>query len=254
MRVLLTRRREDSERSAKRYHEAGFEPVILPLFERRATGLPMPGDRFDFTIFTSVAAVEALSPESHGSLRHLPAYAIGPRTAKVLGEKSYSIVRHGTGNAKDLAGQICANVNVESVNQPDADRFWSGLYPCGEVRSFDFSAAFMKIAGNPAIRVVDWEVYRIEQLDPGETALRTAVTGSQPLLIPLYSTASATHFFELLARYGLGEAISGVRFVAISAQCLDGFPPQFAKTASIAHLPNEEGMVLAATQLHNQIN
>lgn len=249
MRVLLTRRREDSERSAARYRDAGFEPILLPLFERRMTGAALPENGFDFSVFTSAAAVEAVDSHVHEKLRHLPAYAVGQRTGTVLKQYSYINVRYGNGDAIQLGERILADMAAEMKGAACDRRIISGIHPCGKVRSVDFGEIFAGSMRGVSIGIVEWEVYETRQLDPGRKAFGKAITPSQNLVIPLYSPASAEHFFDLVERYDAGAEIAKARFVAISERCAEKVPELHSRQVAIAQHPNEEAMVATAEAL-----
>ncbi len=236
MKVLLTRRREDGQRSGERFRTAGFDPVFLPLFERVKTGKPMPGGPHDFCLFTSAAAVGVLEAMDHDQLRDMPAYAVGPRTAEILQGKAYKNIRQGGGHADKLAEMIRA----------DSDgRAWHGLYVCGEKQSFDFPAAFSQ----SRVTLDLWEVYRSRKIDPGHHALNDALTTAKDGLIALYSPGSTIFFLELVHRHDAFELLDTFRFLVISDRCSAELPREFRDRTLVAPSPDEEGMLAAAGPL-----
>ena len=78
-RALVLRAREDAQRTAKKLAELGFDCVLSPVLEIVGTGAKAPAGKFDAVIVTSAKALE--HGEQNDSLRGLPLFVVGARTA-----------------------------------------------------------------------------------------------------------------------------------------------------------------------------
>src|SRR5215203_1085450 len=104
MRVLVTRPREQGERTAERLLALGHEPFCAPLLTIRPTLQPAPSGGFDALIVTSANAIATLISWPHA--RSLPVYAVGAQTAALVREAGFETVRAAEGDASSLAGLV----------------------------------------------------------------------------------------------------------------------------------------------------
>lgn len=102
MRVLVTRPREQGERTAARLAALGHEPLLAPLLSVRPTGAPPPRGPFDALIATSANAAPALA----GFDRTLPVFAVGERTAAAVRAAGFADMRAAEGDASRLAALV----------------------------------------------------------------------------------------------------------------------------------------------------
>ncbi len=231
MKVLLTRRLADSERTAEKLVAAGFEPVIFPLFGIEPVGNPRPQIKPDFLVFTSTAALEALDILGTAMpFTDLPCFCVGPRTMADLVAKGYKDVRQGKGTAADLA---------ELIPREFAKSSACGLYICGEVRAFDFVGELEKSGLGLSL----WEVYRICETEPPGQRFIQVLESLNNGIITFFSPKSVEKFFKVLSDFGGIEQLGNCRLLAISENCASRIPATLQGQVIIASSPDEEGMI-----------
>lgn len=237
MKVLLTRRLADSERTAAKLVANGFEPVIFPLFGIEPSGKPQPHIRPDFLVFTSAAALEVLAAAgSKMPFTELPCYCVGPHTMAELVAKGYKDVRQGEGTAGDLAGLISRDFANTSAR---------GLYICGAVRAFDLAGELEK----SGLGLFLWEVYRICEPEVPNERFSAILDDLNTGIITFFSPKSVERFFALLAGIGGGERIGECHLLAISQNCAARIPVEWQAQVRIAESPDEDGMIKAMLKL-----
>jgi uroporphyrinogen-III synthase len=88
VKLLIIRPQPGADATAKRARDAGFEPIIMPLFaiEPLPLQITLPAD-YDAILLTSGNAVRALG-KAPKQLEGLPLYAVGAATARALEQAS----------------------------------------------------------------------------------------------------------------------------------------------------------------------
>src|ERR1700739_2874116 len=99
MHVLLTRAREDAERTAARLAELGHRSIISPVIEIVATGATLPEANFDAIVATST---HAFTPPQLKTLATIPLYVVGERTRQFARHAGWSAPIHVSENAAAL--------------------------------------------------------------------------------------------------------------------------------------------------------
>lgn len=246
MKVLLTRRRADSERTAKRLAEAGIVSLIAPLFKLVETSKEPPISEPEFLVATSAAVFET------GAIRdlvdryaELPLYCVGPRTAEAAANIGYKNIRQADGNAESLALMI-----KRDYSPATAATSVNGWYLCGSNRAYDLVGAL----ADGSIELHLWEVYEYAFCDDAVERIEAEIYAGKPLIIMLYSARSAEKFFFGVNRQILERSLDNVHFVAISKACAAKIPVGFSHKTQIARSPDEDGMILAARRLANHIS
>lgn len=102
MRVLVTRPREQAERTAERLVALGHDPFLAPLLTIERTPEPEPPGPFDALLVTSRNAIPPLEA-SQAIGRGVPLFAVGPRTADLARNAGFTDVREAAGDATSLA-------------------------------------------------------------------------------------------------------------------------------------------------------
>ncbi len=225
MRILLTRAKEDSERTAKKLAALGHEALIAPVLRIVPTGDPMPADAYDALIVTSAHAVEALSSfEDKG----VPVFSVGERTTDVLRAEGFTSIVTAEGDAVSLFRLIRNNL------QPPRT-----LLHATARHHKEEPAASLRAAG---FTVLSWEGYEAEALpalsEAAVEALRTGKIGA----VLHYSRRSADLFVQLAGRAGLQSAILGCLHLCLSADV--SAPLEAAGAATrIAGGPHEDALL-----------
>ncbi|HWA91613.1 MAG TPA: uroporphyrinogen-III synthase [Rhizomicrobium sp.] len=102
MRVLITRPREDAERTATRLRALGHEPLIVPLMGIRfLDGKAIPLDGVQAILATSANGVRAFARRT--ARRDIPLFAVGPQTEETALQLGFATVRNAQGDAGALA-------------------------------------------------------------------------------------------------------------------------------------------------------
>jgi uroporphyrinogen-III synthase len=239
MRVLLTRARDRSEKTARKLERAGHEGIILPLVRYRDTDEKVPAGRFDAVVFTSAEAAASLARRLDedpplASLRDLPAFCVGAATADACRAAGFADARSADGDAADLAQLI-----ETSLGGKGAPRL---LYPAQPNRSHDLAALL------PGFEVCQFLAYDAEPIDPGRAAFRDAVSRCDAVF--LYSQRSASHFVDLLLAHGEAAFLPRLTLIAISEKTARAVTAGRANMAGegelrvvIAAAPDENAMV-----------
>lgn len=230
MKVLLIRRKEDSQRTAKRLEDLGFEPVLFPLFEKVMLENAPSNKNPDFLVFTSGAGAESVSEEDTQRFSQLPVYAVGPRTAAILDAKGYKNIRKGMAGAKKLAEDICKDFGGTAHK---------GLYYCGIERAFDMREALTRC--NITLEIC--EVYQIRRLEPDMKSFKNTLKSLNGGAILLYSQKSSEHFGALVDASDEVELPVTIHLIGISENAILPLREKRVKSIEVAQIANEEGMI-----------
>ncbi|WP_445501152.1 uroporphyrinogen-III synthase [Microvirga sp. G4-2] len=225
MRVLVTRAKDDAERTAQKLAALGHEALIAPVLRIVPTGDPAPAGICDAVIVTSAHAVEALSSCADKSV---PVFAVGERTAEVLRAEGFASVMAADGDAISLSRVI-----RETLQPPLTLLHVTGRHHKEE------PASSLRAAG---FKVLTWETYEARAAEslPGEAveAFRTGEIGAALH----YSRRSADLFVRLAERAGLHAAIRECPHLCLSADV--AAPLRAAGTATrVADQPDEDALL-----------
>ncbi len=239
MRVLLTRARERSEKTARRLAAEGHEAIILPLMRYRDIDENVPGGRFDAIAFTSAEAVASLARRidadpSLSGLRGLPAFCVGAATASACKTAGFGEVHSADGDAAALA-ELMARTSF-AAQRPIV------LYPAQPNRANDLGAML------PGLDVREFKAYHAEPFDPGQKAFVEALLGCDAVF--LYSPRSASHFAELLLAHVESAFAKRLTLIAISEKTAraitdgrSGAAKEAGLSIAVAASPDENAMI-----------
>ncbi|WP_165820221.1 uroporphyrinogen-III synthase [Microvirga sp. KLBC 81] len=225
MRVLVTRAKEDAERTEQKLAALGHEALIAPVLRITPTDDPAPAGSCDAVVVTSAHAVEALS--SHAD-KSVPIFAVGERTAEVLRAEGFASVMAAEGDAASLSRLI-----RETLQPPLTLLHVTGRHHKEEPASSLRAARF---------KVLTWEAYEAQAVEslPDEAveAFRTGEIGAALH----YSRRSADLLVRLAERAGLHTAIRECPHLCLSA---DVAAPLRAAGAAIrvADQPDEDALL-----------
>ena len=223
MRVLVTRAREDAERTARRLAEEGHEAVLAPVLVIAPTGAPPPRAAWDALLLTSAHAVPALAALDRGR----PVFAVRARTAAAARAAGFRAVRSADGDARALARLVAAAVPRPATL----------LHATAPDRKAE-PAASLAAAG---FRVLVWECYEARAVPRlPDSALRAAEAGYLDAALH-FSRRSAELLVGLAAREGLVPALRSVPHLCLSADvaaplAARGFPTRVAPEPDEASL------------------
>ncbi|MEM9330271.1 MAG: uroporphyrinogen-III synthase [Pseudomonadota bacterium] len=231
MRVLVTRIRSASEKTAKTLREHGHDPVLLPMFTLVDTGDPIPNELFGGYVFTSGNALEILDRRGwFPSESDCVAYCVGDETAQSAKSFGFSKVLSADGNAQDLARLIESDLTDKPVKL---------LYLAGVKRSFDLQGTLERLG----IMIDQTEVYRIEQVHPKAETKQVALDqlGSGAVFFYSHNTAKdvCDEIFEGYESPGSENLVA----VAISTKTADAVLKYPWQAVYVADRPTERSMV-----------
>ena len=109
MKLLIVRPQPGADATAKRVREAGFEPLVVPLFaiEPVQWAVPEPAT-YDALLLTSGNAVRMATGQLQ-DLAALPIYAVGAATTDALIEAGFSVAATGMSGVDDILGMAKAD-------------------------------------------------------------------------------------------------------------------------------------------------
>lgn len=201
MRVLITRPRERAVELARELERRGDTALIEPLLAIEPIGDVAPElHGVQAIVLTSAQAVAALSPAA----KALPIFAVGDATAAGARAAGCGGVISAGGAAADVARLIAARC------RPSGGAL---LHLSGEQVS-DGLAEPLADAGFALRRQA---VYRAVAADALTPATAAALAARQLDAVLLFSPRTARIFVELIGRHGLGESITGIAAICLSA-------------------------------------
>jgi uroporphyrinogen-III synthase len=199
-RALLLRATEDAVRTAEKLKSMGFEAVLSPVLEIRATGAPIPPGAYDAVLASSAKGIDCAGPgvASHTTL---PLHAVGEKTARAAQARGWrtEIV---AGNAEAILPLLC--------DRYDAPAHF--LYLAGRDRQAALEAG-LRDAGH---RITAVEVYEARAASALSRQARDALEAGRIDLALHYSRRSVEIFLALAQAAGLTSRLAGVAHVALS--------------------------------------
>ncbi|WP_454916139.1 uroporphyrinogen-III synthase [Xanthobacter sediminis] len=228
MHFLITRPEPAATQTAERLRQLGHEATVDPMLRIAPTTTPLPEGPFDAVAFTSINGVKAFGAHPEGpSLFHLPAFAVGTRTAKAARAAGFAHVTDCAGDADALAGRLAAAL-------PKGARV---LNPAGEDRAADL-AELLKAPGLDLVLTI---IYAAEPADALSEAARAALEAGRIDAALHFSQRTVKTFLACVAAAGLTRQLQGVREFCLSEQvggplAKAGFPIEAAAE------PNEDAL------------
>lgn len=183
MRLLIIRPQPGADATARRFKDAGYTPVVMPLFAIEHLPLKsLPVDGYDAILLTSGNAARA----AHRFLQaatDTPIYAVGSATAKALANLSLSVAAIGSNGVEELVGVAAADGHKKL------------LWLAGE----DHSAV-------PQIAGVDIDLAVVYRSAALETPAQFAADVGECDAVILHSSRAASHFAGLCDAAGLSRS------------------------------------------------
>jgi len=230
MRLLVTRPEADAARTADALRARGHVVLVAPLLRMKVSDADLGPDPAA-VLFTSANAVRALAAHSRrDSLRRLPVYAVGARTAAAAHAAGFAEVTAGDGDVQALAGLIA---------EARRDAGGTLLHLAGEERAGDLAGA-LAARGFSVHTVV---LYRMVAADtfPPEVADALATAALDAALH--YSRRSTEIFLDCATRLGVLNAAVKLAHYCLSAQVAAPLAAAGAATLHIASRPQEAALL-----------
>jgi len=231
MQVLVTRAKEDAERTAQKLSALGHEALIAPMLRVVPTEDEMPTGTYEAIVVTSAHAAQALSP-------HVPnnaaIFAVGERTAATLQAAGFTAVTAGEGDAASLARLV-----RDRLRPPLTLLHVAGRHHKEE------PASSLRAAG---FKVLTWEAYEARAAEAlteaAQEALRTGKIGA----VLHYSRRSADLFVRLAGKAALQAAFLRCPHLCLSLDV--AMPLEAAGAATlVADRPNEDALLRLVERL-----
>lgn len=223
MRLLIVRPQPGADATAKRVREAGFEPLVMPLFAIESVEWEPPDPAaYDALLLTSANAVRVAAGQLQG-LVGLPVYAVGAATADALAKACIAVVATGGSGIDDVLAMI------------EADGRRSLLWLAGEDR--------MDVQPHGGMTLDVYTVYRSASLvsPPGITDSLMATDA-----VLLHSARAARYFSTLCDNLGIDRA--DIVIAVLSAKIAEVAGTGW-HAVSVAEQPNDTSL-LSALQSH----
>ena len=219
-RVLLTRPRTDAGSVTAELERCGFDVLLEPLLEiRYLDGAALAVDGVQALIFTSANGVRAFARRS--SIRHLPVFAVGDRTARTAGEAGFLHVESAGGNVESLIEL------VSKRSRPDAGFL---LHVAGSAVAGDLAGG-LSTAGFTIDRAVLYDAHTTERFS---TRTLGFLREGRIDFVLLFSPRTAQTFASLVRAAGLADACRQMTVVCLSsavASAISGLPWRAVLTA-----------------------
>jgi uroporphyrinogen-III synthase len=229
MRVLLTRPREDSERTARELLSRGDEAVIAPLFEITFMDVPEPPlEGVQAVLATSSNGVRALARRS--PRRDIPVFAVGTQSAVTAALEGFRFIRNAEGDAAALASL------VQTELRPDSGAL---LHATGTNVSPALSAG-LREAG---FEIRSCVLYGIIEADKLPDAAVEALRSGQLDAVLIYSPRSARLFADLVKKAGLAANCGRLIACCISSETSAPFDGLAFADIRIAASPDQDSLL-----------
>lgn len=208
MRTLVTRPKEDAERTARNLTDAGHSVVVSPALRVEPTDARIPEDSFDLLIAASANAFAFLPSSTIERLRRLPIDVVGSRTAQAARELGFTQVRTIAATAESLV----------ELMRGDLRAGLCALYLAGAQRKATIERGLASVGVDVAIV----EIYRTvcaERLT--EAALGALRAGTLDAVLH-FSRRSAECFAALVHAEGLDSQIRELPHLCLSEDVAKG--------------------------------
>jgi uroporphyrinogen-III synthase len=209
LRVLITRPREDFERTAALLAARGHQAVAAPLFRIQPLPIRIAG-AFDAVLAASANALRQAEAADLAPLMDLPLFAVGAATAEAAREAGFRSVEAAQGDGAALAGLI-------RERMPAGSRL---LHLAGRPRRDE---AIAVLGRHCALVVAEtYETVACRDLPPRAAE---ALHGGLVDAVLHFSPRAASVFGDLVEKAGLLAKAQVLRHVFISAAARDArFP------------------------------
>jgi uroporphyrinogen-III synthase len=225
MRVVVTRPQADGQRTAAALEALGHEVLVAPLMRIEPVAVDLAGT-WSAIVITSANALQAV-PATADSVKTLPVFAVGDRSAEAARRAGFVEVSSANGDIKDLVRLVAARAVGAKAKL---------LYLAGEERTGDLVAQLAAHGIDAEMKVV----YRIvaEVFPP---VLAAALESGDVDAVLHFSRRSAELFVEGARASGVAGPAEDVRHLCLSAQVAE--PLAGASRVTVAARPEEAALI-----------
>ncbi|HWV21812.1 MAG TPA: uroporphyrinogen-III synthase [Devosia sp.] len=233
MRMLVTRPEPDAQASVDRLAALGIEAVAAPLLARTALDFHLPDvSGFAALAVTSANALRALEEKGLlATLRHLPVYAVGDRTAYEARALGFAEVLSAGGTFERLSTMLA----LARMEGPV-------LYPAGRHLSDDLAQALAP----HGILVVTATVYdMVAESDFPDSTLRALESGGFGAAL-IYSRRTAEIFCRVVGQRLSAAKKRDLTLLCLSENVAQPLVEEHFTRVHLADRPDEEAMMSLA--------
>ncbi|MEO0667779.1 MAG: uroporphyrinogen-III synthase [Pseudomonadota bacterium] len=193
------------------------DAILTPLLRIEPTGVDVSLAPSDAVIFSSGNGVR-FAPDGAGRV----AYCVGPATTRAALDRGWAARQSGD-TAEALAHELVQNPLDQRLIH------LSGTHTRGDI------LGRLRAAGADVHRVALYDQQTCDLTD----AARRALGGDRPVLVPLFSPRTATHFFAQL------PALERAVLLGLSDTVAACAPDQLRETVIVSAAPNAPAMIKA---------
>jgi len=206
VRLLITRPREDAERTAATLRDRGHTVMFAPLLHIEAVAAELGPGPFAAVLTTSANAARAIAAhERIEELRRLPLYTVGRRSAEAGQAAGFTAVHAADGDAHAMIGIVARELAGAAAPL---------LYLAGEERSVDIGAELAR----HGLKVRTAVVYRAAAAERLPSEAERAIAAGELDGVLHYSRRSAETFVRCAAAAGLHDRAHALVHFCLSAQ------------------------------------
>ncbi len=224
MRIVVTRPEPAGERTAGALRARGHDVLLAPLMRIENVAADLSGAWSGVIITSANAPIAAAKIDS---LRALPVFAVGARSAQAARDVGFRNVQSAEGDARDLVQIIKAQGTPGTL-----------LYLAGEDRAADLVGELAKNGIKVEIRVV----YRAA-MAPFPPELIAALESGDVEAVLHFSARSAANYVNGANAAGLRDQALDPRQLCLSAQIAAPLAAAGAKDVAIAPRPDEDALI-----------
>ncbi len=219
--LLVLRPEPGASQTAQRARDAGWNPIVLPLFTVTSRPwTPPPAADFDAVMMTSANAAQ-FGGEGLADFCDLPLYAVGAATGEAAKEAGFTEVIAGNGGVAELADRMRSD---------------------GVTRIFHPAGAATRPFDESGLSITRATVYDAKRVSPPDLADLLPAD----MVILVHSPRAAEYLDALCTDQAVER--SAFKLVAISAAALERAGTGWGM-AMAAEQPNEPAMLAAASAL-----
>jgi uroporphyrinogen-III synthase len=229
MRLVVTRPRADSERTATALRGRGHDVLVAPLMRVEPVAADISGG-WGGVIITSANAPGAIAGNpARAALVKLPLFAVGRRSADAARQAGFVNVTSAGGDVRDL---------VQLIAERHADASAPLLYLAGEDRAADLVAE-LAVHGIAAELVV---VYRAVSI-PFPPELTAALKAGEVDAVLHFSKRSAENYIAAACKAGIIEQALAVRHYCLARPIAEPLSGAGAGSIAVAKRPGEAALI-----------
>lgn len=223
--VIITRAEPGTHETAARLIAIEQTPIPAPvLCIQPNASVEIPANTgLSGLVFTSANGVRCYIARSNNL--NIPAWCVGPATAKAARDAGFETVHESAGNAVDLAHHIARH--SKPADKPL-------LHVANDAAKGDLKRQLEQFG----FKVQFCPLYRMRQADGLPDAAIEALVGDKPALVLIHSAKGAEAFVSLVKDLALKQLVG----VAISEQAAQPLAAIRLSAVQIANAPNEDGL------------